>query len=225
MLAKSSLALATQAGQVVVDAAVGDEWETAERGYARLLGRGDALQTRLAEQRLHETRDQLMGAAGTDVGLIRKALAVGWAGRLADLLEEYPSAEADLRTLVRQVQAVTDPVTPVVPPQAAKLPVPPPGAPSGSSRAASGNGDAGGDATIVIRGAQAPEQPASLAKQSEFAYSIGRDKDAAAARDQFAELLLVRQRILGPEHAETLAIWYQLAYWTALAADSAAARE
>ena len=86
MLAKSSLALATQAGQVVVDAAVGDEWETAERGYARLLGRGDALQTRLAEQRLHETRDQLMGAAGTDVGLIRKALAVGWAGRLADCL-------------------------------------------------------------------------------------------------------------------------------------------
>src|SRR5208283_4702544 len=32
------------------------------------LGRGDAKQTRLAEQRLEETREKLIGAAGTDVG-------------------------------------------------------------------------------------------------------------------------------------------------------------
>ena len=30
--------------------------------------------------------------------------------------------------------------------------------------------------------------------------------------------------VLGPEHAETLAIWYQLAHWTALAGDAAATR-
>ena len=75
---------------MVVDNAVGDEWETARRRYAQLLGRGDAKQTRLAEQRLEEKREQLIGVAGTDLGLIRKALAVGWAGRLADLLDEYP---------------------------------------------------------------------------------------------------------------------------------------
>ena len=41
----------------------------------------------------------------------------------------------------------------------------------------------------------------------------------AAARDQFAALLPVYERVLGPEHAETLAVWYQLAHWTALAGD------
>ena len=74
MLAKSLLALATQVGRTVVDDAVADEWETARHRFARLLGRGDAKQTRLAEQRLEETREKLIGAAGTDVGLIRKAL-------------------------------------------------------------------------------------------------------------------------------------------------------
>ena len=31
------------------------------------------------------------------------------------------------------------------------------------------------------------------------------------------------ERVLGPEHSETLAVWYQLAHWTALAADEGAA--
>ena len=90
MLEKSLLTLATLAGRMVVDAAATDEWETAQRRFARLLGRGDAKQTRLAEQRLEETREQLIGAAGTDVGLIRTALAGRWAGRLVDFLEEEP---------------------------------------------------------------------------------------------------------------------------------------
>ena len=74
MLGKSLLALAAMAGRAVVDAATADEWETAQRRFARLLGRGDAEQTRLAEQRLEETHEKLTGAAGTDVGLIRAAL-------------------------------------------------------------------------------------------------------------------------------------------------------
>jgi hypothetical protein len=44
-------------------------------------------------------------------------------------------------------------------------------------------------------------------------------------RDQFAALLPSYERILGPEHAETLAVWYQLAHWTALAADEAATQD
>ena len=32
-------------------------------------------------------------------------LAERWAGRLADLLEEHPDAEADLRVLVQEIQA------------------------------------------------------------------------------------------------------------------------
>src|SRR5208337_4007296 len=112
MLAKSLLVLAMQAGHMVVDVAAGDEWETAQRGYAQLLGHGDVTQTRLAEQRLQQTRKQLIGAAGTDVGLIRKALAVGWANWLADLLEEHPDAEADLQALVQEIRAVLPTGTP-----------------------------------------------------------------------------------------------------------------
>jgi len=93
MLGKSRTELAALAGRTVVDAAAADEWETVQRRFAQLLGRGDAKQTRLAEQRLEETREKLIGAAGTDVGLIRAALGVGWAGRLVDFLEENPDTE------------------------------------------------------------------------------------------------------------------------------------
>jgi hypothetical protein len=60
-----------------------------------------------------------------------------------------------------------------------------------------------------------------LAAQKELAYWTGCAGDAAAARDQFAALLLSCEQILGPEHPETLAVWYQLAHWTALAGDKA----
>ena len=112
MLAKSLLVLAMQAGHTLVDVAAGDEWETAQRGYAQMLGRGNAQQTRLAEQRLRTTRKQLIGAAGSDVGLIRKALAIGWANWLADLLEEHPDAEADLQALVQEIPSVPPAGTP-----------------------------------------------------------------------------------------------------------------
>ena len=88
MLGESLLTLAALAGQMVVDAAATDGWETAEHGYAQLLGRGDAKQTKLAERWLEETREQLAGGAGADTEMIRTALAGRWAGRWADLLEE-----------------------------------------------------------------------------------------------------------------------------------------
>ncbi len=59
MEGKSLIALASLAGQTVVDAAAADEWETAQRRFALVLGRGDAKQILLAEQRLEETREQL----------------------------------------------------------------------------------------------------------------------------------------------------------------------
>src|ERR1019366_10746235 len=34
------------------------------------------------------------------------------------------------------------------------------------------------------------------------------------ARDQFAALLPIRERVQGPEHSGTLAIRHELAYWT-----------
>jgi len=222
MLAKSLLVLAMQAGHTLVDVAAGDEWETAQRGYAQMLGRGDAKQTRLAEQRLRTTRKQLIGAAGSDVGLIRKALAIGWANWLADLLEEHPDAEADLQALVQEIPSVPAAGTPSAPP-AGTPSAPPAGTPSAppaetpsalrtatqpaSSRAVSANGDA------IIDAAEAPEpeHPGALAKRSQLAYSIGKAGDAATARDQFAALLPVAERVFGPEHPDTLAARANLA--------------
>ena len=105
MLAETLMALAALAGNTVVAAATTDAWEAARRGFARLLGRGDLDRTQMAEQRLAETREQLTDVEGTDLEQARAVLAERWAGRLADLLEEYPDAEADLRVLVQEVQA------------------------------------------------------------------------------------------------------------------------
>jgi hypothetical protein len=105
MLVEGLMALASVAGQTIVSAATTDAWEAAKRGFARLIGRSDPKQTQLAEQRLDDTRKQLTGVAGADSEQARAALAAKWATRLADFLEENPDAEADLRTLVQQIQA------------------------------------------------------------------------------------------------------------------------
>jgi hypothetical protein len=78
------------AAQMVVDAVADDEWDTVQRSYVQLLGRDDAKLTWLTERSLKETREQLIGANGTDRRLIRAVLAVGWAGWLADLLGGKP---------------------------------------------------------------------------------------------------------------------------------------
>ena len=48
---------------------------------------------------------------------------------------------------------------------------------------------------------------------------------ARAARDQFAALLPVYERVLGPEHPETLTARGHVAFWTGQAGDPAAARD
>jgi hypothetical protein len=104
MLAETLMALAALAGNTVVAAATTDAWEAARRGFARLLGRGDPDRTQAAERRLVETHEQLTGAQGQDLEQARAALAERWAGRLADLLEEHPDTESDLRALIQQIQ-------------------------------------------------------------------------------------------------------------------------
>ena len=195
MLGASLLTLAALAGQMVVDAAATDGWETAEHGYAKLLGRGDAKQAKLAKRWLAETREQLSGAAGADSEMIRTALAGRWAGRWADLLEEDPDAEAGLRALVLQIETA---------PPASDL--------SASGQAVSADAD-------ISSYAAGPEHPGALATRSELAYSAGQAGDSAAARDQFAALLPIAERVLGPEHPETLTARANLAYWTGLAGD------
>ena len=116
------------------------------------------------------------------MGLIRAALGAGWAGRLVDFLEENPDTEADLQTLIQEIQVVLPAETV-----------------SASNHAVSANGAVSTDAAQ----GPGPEHPGALAARSELAYSMGQAGDPAAARDEFAALLPVAERVLGPEHPDT----------------------
>lgn len=98
------MALAQWAGQTVAAAAITDAWETGRGRFARLLGRGDARRTQVAEQWLAQTREQLTEtASGSGLERIQEAQAERWASRFADLLDEDPAVEAELRALVKDV--------------------------------------------------------------------------------------------------------------------------
>ena len=99
------LALAQWAGQTVAAAAVTDVWEAARHKVARLLGRGNPKKTEVAERWLDETHQQLTAAQSSDLEPVQAAAARRWEGRFADLLDEDPGAEADLRALVEEVAA------------------------------------------------------------------------------------------------------------------------
>jgi len=105
MLAEGLMALAGWAGQTVAAAAVTDVWETARHKVARLLGRGDARKSEVAERWLAETHQQLAAAEGADLEPVQAEAARRWEGRFADLLDEDPGVEADLRALAEEIQA------------------------------------------------------------------------------------------------------------------------
>ena len=81
MLAETLMSLAELAGLTVVAAAVTDSWEAARRGFTRVLSRGDSSKEKLAEQRLGETREQLIGGAGRRFGAGPRlpGRTMGWA--------------------------------------------------------------------------------------------------------------------------------------------------
>ena len=70
-----------------------------------------------------------------------------------------------------------------------------------------------------------PEHPGTLTTRANLARWTGEAGDPAAARDQFAALLPVRERVSGPEHPDTLTTRANLAYYTGVAGDPAAARD
>ncbi len=99
------MALAQFAGQTVAAAAVTDVWESARHKVARLLGRGDQRKTEVAQRWLDETHQHLTTAQGADLEPARAAAVRRWEDRFADLLDEDPAVEADLRTLVEEIAA------------------------------------------------------------------------------------------------------------------------
>jgi hypothetical protein len=105
MLTEGLVALAALSGKTLVAAAATDAWEAARHKLARQLGRGDPGKTELAERWLAETRRQLIAAQGADLEPARAAAARRWEGRFADLLDEDPGVEPDLRAVVEEIAA------------------------------------------------------------------------------------------------------------------------
>ena len=73
--------------------------------------------------------------------------------------------------------------------------------------------------------AYGPEHPQTLNARATLAYWAGEAGNAAGARDQFAGLLPIIERVLGPGHPRTLADRGGLAIWTGAAGDAAGARD
>lgn len=139
------MALAQFAGQTVAAAAVTDVWEAVRGRFVRLLGRGDARRTQVAEQWLAQTREQLIAAPGSGLERAREAVAERWAGRFADLLDEDPGLEAELRALADEV--------------AARLPAAAADHSVAAGRDANITASGGGTAAGVIHGNVAPPGP------------------------------------------------------------------
>ena len=73
--------------------------------------------------------------------------------------------------------------------------------------------------------AYGPEHPRTLTARQSLAYWTGEAGDAAGARDQFAALLPIRERVQGLEHPDTLTARRELARKTGETGDAVAARD
>jgi hypothetical protein len=70
-----------------------------------------------------------------------------------------------------------------------------------------------------------PEHPGTMDVRADLALWTGEAGDAAGARDQYAALLPICERVLGAEHPATLDARHGLAFWTGEAGDAAGARD
>ncbi|GIF51115.1 hypothetical protein DFJ67_0288 [Asanoa ferruginea] len=103
MLSEALAALATSGGTVLAGAIATDAWKVARDGIGRLFGKAGP-----------ESRAAVEAQLDTNVALVersaeperaRQALAPLWQLQFTQLLEDNPELEADLRELVRQVEA------------------------------------------------------------------------------------------------------------------------
>ena len=72
---------------------------------------------------------------------------------------------------------------------------------------------------LLVSWEPAPEDQDTLASRASLAHLTGKAGDAAGARDRFAALLPVEERVLGPEHPLTLTTRDDLAEWTGRTGD------
>lgn len=70
-----------------------------------------------------------------------------------------------------------------------------------------------------------PEHPSTLEARAFVAGLTGSAGDPAGARDLYADLALICERVRGREHEQTLRVRHNLAHWTGEASDAATARD
>lgn len=100
MLTEALAALAAAAGTGLVTAMVTDGWQEAKAQVARLLGRGIPQEEDRQRDRLERARQELVTAAADQVERVRREQDGAWRTRFADLLEDDPEAEGQVRELV-----------------------------------------------------------------------------------------------------------------------------
>jgi hypothetical protein len=105
MLAEALAALASAGGTALVSAMVTDGWESVKERFARLLGRGNPQAVKDVAARLEASHALLKGQSGPALERARTEQEIAWRTRLADLLEDHPEAEDELRAAVTAVQA------------------------------------------------------------------------------------------------------------------------
>ncbi|MEF2526309.1 hypothetical protein [Streptomyces sp. CS62] len=92
-------------GGTIVAAAATDAWQSTRGGVVRLFSRGDDQEEQRISGQLDRIPHQLEQASEAEQDQVRTALADRWRVKLAELLEEYPELEGELRALVEQVRA------------------------------------------------------------------------------------------------------------------------
>jgi hypothetical protein len=105
MLPEALTALVSAGGSALVTAMVTDGWEGVKSRFARLFGRSDPEKTEAAAANMEQSRAILAGLSGPTLERARGEQEIVWRTRLGDLLEQDPSVEQELRTLVAEVQA------------------------------------------------------------------------------------------------------------------------
>ncbi|MEU0519915.1 hypothetical protein [Streptosporangium sp. NPDC006007] len=110
MLSEALTALAGAAGTGLVAAMTTDAWIEVKTRFGRLLGRGDSERQARQEARLERGRQELTSAAADQVEQVKAGQEAAWRTRFADLLEEEPERETQLRAVLdfiaRRVPAV-----------------------------------------------------------------------------------------------------------------------
>ncbi len=104
MLAEALMALAASGGNAVITAMATDGWESFKGRIAKVFGRGKPELAQATAARLDQSRTALEGLTGADLDRVRTEQEVAWRTRLEDLLEQYPEAADELRTLVAEVK-------------------------------------------------------------------------------------------------------------------------